>query len=87
MLACSYAFMLPAATAPNAIVMLSKHVHMLDMVTAGLAMNVVCVASTVVAVHVWTGVVFDYGGMPRWALEGAANATCFVNAVNGTSTL
>ena len=43
---CSYAFMLPVATAPNAIVFGASTMKTGDMMKAGLFMNIACVLTT-----------------------------------------
>ena len=43
---CSYAFMLPVATATNAIVFGASTMRTVDMMTAGIVMNVLCVFTT-----------------------------------------
>ena len=50
-LACSYAFMLPAATAPNAIVKQSGDIPVKFMIGLGFVMNLLCVATTVAYTH------------------------------------
>lgn len=41
-LGCSYAFMLPVATPPNAIVMAASNMRTTDMMRAGIGMNIIC---------------------------------------------
>ncbi|MBL4584634.1 MAG: anion permease, partial [Pseudomonadales bacterium] len=48
-LACSYAFMLPAATPPNAIVYSSRRVIIMQMVRAGIVINIVAALVLTVA--------------------------------------
>ena len=43
---CSYAFMLPVATAPNAIVFGASTMRTGDMMKAGIVMNLLCVLTT-----------------------------------------
>ena len=43
---CSYAFMLPVATAPNAIVFGASSMKTSEMMTAGFLMNIICVITT-----------------------------------------
>ena len=43
---CSYAFMLPVATAPNAIVFGASTLKTVDMMMAGIVMNLMCVFTT-----------------------------------------
>jgi sodium-dependent dicarboxylate transporter 2/3/5 len=51
-MAASCAFMLPVATPPNALVFATGHVRIVDMVRAGLAMNVLSIA--LVSLAAWT---------------------------------
>ncbi|XP_034237208.1 protein I'm not dead yet [Thrips palmi] len=44
-LCCSYAFMLPVATPPNAIVMAASNMRPSDMIKAGMGMNVLCLVT------------------------------------------
>ncbi len=76
-LSCSYAFMLPAATAPNAIVKETAGIPTFTMMKAGFVMNLVCVATTVVFVMSWGRVVFDFGQeLPDWL---TSNSTDYEN--------
>jgi len=56
----SSAFMLPVATAPNAIVFASGHVHIPDMVKAGFRLNLL--GSLLIAVACWAIVPAVFGG-------------------------
>lgn len=54
-IAASYAFMLPIATPPNAIVMSSKVIHIKEMATIGFKLNLIGVlVLSVVAYYVWS---------------------------------
>ena len=59
-LVCSYAFMLPVATPPNAMVFAAAEgkIKTAEMFAVGLVMNAACVATTAAAVKFWAPVVF-----------------------------
>jgi len=76
-LSCSFAFMLPAATAPNAIVKEASSLPASTMLAAGLGMNVICVLTTVayfafVVQNVYESVSSD--PMPDWLANGTVEA-------------
>ena len=48
---CSYAFMLPVATAPNALVFQASTMKGQTMIMIGFLMNIVCVTFTNVWIH------------------------------------
>jgi len=67
-LACSFAFMLPAATPPNSVVFATGLVRISDMVKAGVIINILAVVATSALVYYMAGEVFDVAGpFPRWA--------------------
>ncbi|XP_059511420.1 Na(+)/citrate cotransporter-like [Stegostoma tigrinum] len=66
-LSISFAFMLPVATPPNAIVFSYGHLRVLDMVKAGFMMNIIGVASVTVAINTWGRAMFDLDTYPDWA--------------------
>merc|ERR1719150_537460 len=77
---CSYAFMLPVATAPNAIVFGASTMKTGDMMKAGLFMNIACVLTTSVAINTYGSLMFGLDEFPAWAQDYAQkNAN-----VNGT---
>jgi len=71
---CSYAFMLPVATAPNAIVFGASTMKTGDMMKAGFLMNVVCVITTSIAINTYGSLMFDLGSFPDWAAVYAENS-------------
>ncbi|KAK6049917.1 hypothetical protein COOONC_12575 [Cooperia oncophora] len=71
--ACSFAFMLPMATPPNAVVFDTRIVGMLEMVTTGVLLNICCILITVLNMNTWTYWLFDLGTVPL--IERHHNAT------------
>ncbi|WKX98544.1 hypothetical protein Q1695_013880 [Nippostrongylus brasiliensis] len=71
--ACSFAFMLPMATPPNAIVYDTKIVGMLEMIFTGIILNVCCVLITTINMNTWAYWLFDLGHVPL--LEHHLNTT------------
>ncbi|XP_021093858.1 solute carrier family 13 member 5 isoform X3 [Heterocephalus glaber] len=66
-LSASFAFMLPVATPPNAIVFAYGHLKVSDMVKTGLMMNVIGVLCVFLSVNTWGRVIFDLDHFPDWA--------------------
>ena len=68
-LSCSFAFMLPVATPPNAIVFGTDRVRMKDMVRAGLILNLTGVAIIAGAIYALGGSALgiELTGLPEWA--------------------
>jgi len=64
---CSYAFMLPVATAPNAIVFGASTMRTADMMKAGFVMNIICIATTWVAMNTYGVAMFSLDSYPPWA--------------------
>ena len=64
----SFAFMLPVATPPNAIVFSTGRLEILDMVKTGALLNVVCVVAVALATETWGFPLFDFDDIP-WANE------------------
>ncbi|XP_067328725.1 Na(+)/citrate cotransporter-like [Anolis sagrei] len=66
-LSCSFAFMLPVATPPNAIVFSYGHIRVADMAKTGIMMNVIGIACTTVAINTWGRSMFNLDTFPPWA--------------------
>lgn len=68
-LAASMAFMFPVATPPNAVVFGSGKLKMIDMVKAGLIINIIGITFVVLIAYFWGSVVFDIDPnvFPEWA--------------------
>ncbi|KAK6190655.1 hypothetical protein SNE40_002472 [Patella caerulea] len=60
----SFAFMLPVATAPNALAFSYGHLKITDMVSAGFVLNIVAVPLLVMATYLWGNAVFDLDVLP-----------------------
>ena len=77
--------MLPAATAPNAIIKEASGISTFAMMRIGFVMNVVCVFATVAAVELYGGAMFDFGEeLPAWLTENDdAYASCSRNVSSG----
>ncbi|XP_053340548.1 solute carrier family 13 member 1 [Clarias gariepinus] len=74
----SFSFLLPVSNPPNAIVFAYGHVKIMDMVKAGLGMNVIGVLSVLLAVSTWGRPIFSLDTYPDWApTYGVANTTGF----------
>ncbi|XP_025091733.1 solute carrier family 13 member 5-like isoform X2 [Pomacea canaliculata] len=68
---CSFAFMLPVATPPNAIVFSYGHIRIIDMIGTGFIMNILAVPLLVLATGTWGDRLFDFQTLP----QGQMNAT------------
>ncbi|NXE65957.1 S13A5 protein, partial [Calcarius ornatus] len=66
-LSASFAFMLPVATPPNAIVFSYGHIRVLDMVKAGLVLNIIAVCCVTLAINTWGRPMFQLDTFPAWA--------------------
>ncbi|XP_065304655.1 Na(+)/citrate cotransporter-like isoform X4 [Dermacentor albipictus] len=73
--ACSFSFMLPAATPPNAIVYEMGNFRIVDMAAPGFVMNMVCVVVELVAIHTLGPLVFGLRSLPEGAAATDKNAT------------
>ncbi|XP_066489759.1 solute carrier family 13 member 1 [Tiliqua scincoides] len=63
----SFAFLLPVANPPNAIVFAYGHLKVIDMVKAGLGINIIGVAVVMLAVTTWAVPLFQLNTYPAWA--------------------
>ncbi|XP_066118289.1 solute carrier family 13 member 1 [Saccopteryx bilineata] len=63
----SFAFLLPVANPPNAIAFSYGHLKVIDMVKAGLGVNVVGVAVVMLGMCTWIVPMFDLNTYPSWA--------------------
>merc|ERR1712165_276072 len=73
----SYAFMLPVATAPNAIVFGASSMTTAHMMKAGLGMNIVTVLTTLLAINSYAVPLFGLDSFPEWGIpQLPENVTC-----------
>ncbi|KAF7466391.1 hypothetical protein GHT09_002504 [Marmota monax] len=63
----SFAFLLPVANPPNAIVFSYGHLKVIDMVKAGLGVNILGVAVVMLGMFTWIEPMFDLNTYPSWA--------------------
>ncbi|CAI4229626.1 unnamed protein product [Auanema sp. JU1783] len=72
----SFSFMLPMATPPNAIVYETKTMTMLDMVSCGIFLNIICILITVLNMNTYTYWLFDMGTYPSYVHSYNNTAVC-----------
>uniref|UniRef100_A0A674GQW1 Solute carrier family 13 member 1 n=1 Tax=Taeniopygia guttata TaxID=59729 RepID=A0A674GQW1_TAEGU len=65
----SFAFLLPVANPANAIVFSYGHLTVMDMVKAGLGINIIGVAVVMLGIMTWIVPIFDLYTYPSWALN------------------
>ncbi|XP_078363152.1 Na(+)/citrate cotransporter-like isoform X1 [Oculina patagonica] len=85
-ISCSFAFMLPVATPPNAIVFAGGHLKVKDMAKVGFGMNILAVTVLVICVHAYGVPMFDLNNFPDWAGSGGS-VTPTPTAISGNVTL
>ncbi|XP_053279638.1 Na(+)/citrate cotransporter [Pleuronectes platessa] len=66
-LSASFAFMLPVATPPNAIVFSYGYLKVADMARTGIVMNVIGILCITLAINTWGKAMFDLETFPAWA--------------------
>ncbi|XP_068587717.1 Na(+)/citrate cotransporter-like isoform X3 [Cebidichthys violaceus] len=66
-LSASFAFMLPVATPPNAIVFSYGFLKVSDMARTGAVMNVIGIGCITLAINSWGHVIFGLDSFPSWA--------------------
>ncbi|XP_049942418.1 solute carrier family 13 member 3-like isoform X4 [Schistocerca serialis cubense] len=66
-LCCSYAYVLPVGTPPNAFVMGECNMKTSDMIKAGLGMCVISIVFLLVLFPTYGGVLYGLNGFPSWA--------------------
>jgi di/tricarboxylate transporter len=73
-MAASYAFMLPIATPPNAIVFSYGHLKILNMASVGFMINILCILVVTLGINTWGMALFDLDTIP-WATTNSTVAT------------
>lgn len=66
-LSASFAFMLPVATPPNAIVFSYGYLKVSDMAKTGVVMNIIGIGCITLAINSWGRVMFSLDSFPSWA--------------------
>uniref|UniRef100_A0A4W4GQX8 Solute carrier family 13 member 5b n=1 Tax=Electrophorus electricus TaxID=8005 RepID=A0A4W4GQX8_ELEEL len=66
-LSASFAFMLPVATPPNAIIFSYGYVKVSDMAKTGFVMNIISILCITLAINSWGRVMFSLDSFPSWA--------------------
>ncbi|KAA0720302.1 Solute carrier family 13 member 5 [Triplophysa tibetana] len=66
-LSASFAFMLPVATPPNAIVFSYGYLKVSDMAKTGIVMNIIGILSITLAINSWGRALFSLDTFPSWA--------------------
>ncbi|XP_019944044.2 Na(+)/citrate cotransporter [Paralichthys olivaceus] len=66
-LSASFAFMLPVATPPNAIVFSYGYLKVADMARTGIVMNIIGIVCITLAINSWGKAMFDLDSYPAWA--------------------
>lgn len=77
--ACSFAFMLPVATPPSAIVFSHGYLTIPDMASAGLMMNVIAVLVLTFGINTWGITLFSLESMPQIFVSGQNINSSLVN--------
>uniref|UniRef100_A0A8C4NX61 Solute carrier family 13 member 5b n=1 Tax=Dicentrarchus labrax TaxID=13489 RepID=A0A8C4NX61_DICLA len=66
-LSASFAFMLPVATPPNAIVFSYGYLKVADMARTGIVMNIIGILCITLAINSWGKAMFELDSFPTWA--------------------
>nr|XP_001345110.4 solute carrier family 13 member 5 [Danio rerio] len=66
-LSASFAFMLPVATPPNAIVFSYGYLKVSDMAKTGIMMNIIGIFCITLAINTWGKAMFNLDSFPAWA--------------------
>ncbi|XP_055935979.1 Na(+)/citrate cotransporter-like [Argiope bruennichi] len=79
---CSYAFMLPISTVPNAFVFDSGNMKLMDMLKPGIVMNVACCCIQLFTLHTLGVALFDLNKFPSWAQHKGITNTMTINVTD-----
>ena len=66
-LTASHSFMLPVSTPPNAIVYTAGNLAIKDMLGVGAILNILCLSTTLLALHSHGNLMFNLTSFPSWA--------------------
>lgn len=66
-MACSFAFILPIATPPNAIAFSYGYLETVDMIKVGVFLNILCVGVTALLLPIIAYPAYNLGEFPAWA--------------------
>ena len=79
-ISCSYAFMLPVATAPNALVFEASTMKGSAMIAIGFGMNIICVLFTNLLINYYGETIFEpFDIVPSWAMDKFNTTHCNIN--------
>ncbi|CAB4066389.1 SLC13A2_3_5 [Lepeophtheirus salmonis] len=65
----SYAFMVPIATGPNALVFQASTMSQFTMIKAGTIMNLVCIVTTTAAINLYADQIYEITPPPQWVID------------------
>ncbi|XP_022237543.1 solute carrier family 13 member 5-like isoform X2 [Limulus polyphemus] len=76
-ISCSFAFMLPVATAPNTMVFEIARMKTLDMVKPGFFLNILCICIQTMMIHTLGDALFHFNTIPYWMNVNTTLTTTF----------
>lgn len=74
-IACSFAFCLPVATPPNAIVFSSGFIKIPEMFLTGIFMNIIAILTLTLAINTWGSAIYDLNTIPAIFAAKIANSS------------
>ncbi|XP_060085746.1 Na(+)/citrate cotransporter-like [Ylistrum balloti] len=75
-IACSFAFMLPVATPPNAIVFSTGTLRIPDMALTGIVLNILAVGVLTLGINTWGAAIFKLNDIPDIFLNSSQISSC-----------